>query len=209
MSKFLLLSSWFTLLLPCVQADGPRLSSWQRGQDPGLLGPKIELKSVDTSSWTVKGSKAAVQKAERVLGLAPGAHPVTAELIKLMDDDTPFLTQYLIEKPIWQVVVRELVLDLPSATPEERDPYVRTIDVLVRPQDGRVVRIRSRWPAEEPPMPREPGAYSATCQIYGSGFTVYQGFRRVTLALPSSRLWTRSTRAASKYSWPSRSRRDT
>ena len=176
MTEFPYLSFSLSVLLACGQPGNLRMMSWQEGQDPGLLGPKIEVKSVKTSSWAVKDSKGAVERAERVLGIARGAYPATAELITLLDDDTPYLVQYLLEKPIWQVVLRDWTLTLASAQPETRDPYVRVFDVLVRPEDGRVLKIRSRWPKEEPPLPPEPGAVSATCQIYGSGFVVYHGF---------------------------------
>ncbi len=172
-----ILSLWATstFIVACAQIGSPPLPAW-RQEDPGMLGPKIDLKSVDTSNWVVRDSAAAVAKAKGVLGIARSAYPATAELISLLDDDTPFLSQFLLEKPIWQVVIRDWRLELASAQPEARDPYIRTWDVLVTPADGRVVKVRSRWPDEEPPIPPEPRADSATCQIYASGYTVYHGF---------------------------------
>lgn len=159
-----------------VMLDEQVLASWQPEGASGLFGPKIELKSMNTSNWTVKHGNSAVAKAERILGIKPGLYPATAQLIAVLDDDTPFLTQFLLERAMWQIVIRDWTLTLPSGSSESRDPYVRTFDVLVRPEDGRVLKVKSRWPKEEPSMPPEPRADSATCQIYASNYTVYHDF---------------------------------
>lgn len=175
MRKILYVWSALAFVVPCAQAGGPR--AWQERVEAGVLGPKIELKSVDTSNWALKDARAAVEKAERVLGVPRGTHQATAELIKLEDDNTPFLTMKLLFKPLWHVVVHDWRLDSPSAPTEAREnSYTRTFDVLVRPEDGRVLKIRSRWPKGEPMMVPEHGASSATCQIYGGGYTVYHDF---------------------------------
>ena len=72
--------------------------------------------------------------------------------------------------------MRNLTLRLPSAPRGFRDRFVRTLDVFIDPTDGRVFRVRSRWPPKESPIAPEPSAEFATTQLKSSGLEVYHGF---------------------------------
>lgn len=165
---------FFILFLVSVGQSDP-IHSWRPDPKSGLLGPKVESASLNTSAWTVKEAAFAVERAEQVIGASWDEPNTVAELITLIDDDTPFLTQLLIERPMWQVTMSNSRPQLSSA-PESTAGPARTWDVLVRPDDGVVIRARSRWPEGVKPMPPEPRAASATCQIYGSGYDVYHAF---------------------------------
>jgi len=184
MSEILCVWSSFALLMCCGQDYGPK--AWQKRVEAGVLGERIDAQSVDKSNWTVSDARAAVEKAERVLGVPRGTCRGTAELVKLIDDNTPFLVTKLDRKTFWQVTVHDWKLDSLSAPPSEREnSRTRTFDVLVRPEDGRVVKVRSRWPEAEPMMAPEFGDTDGTCHTFGSGRAIYHDFPktdpRVTL----------------------------
>jgi len=184
MNGILCLWSSIALLVCCGQEYGPK--AWQKRVEAGVLGERIDAQSVDKSNWTVSDARAAVEKAERVLGVPPDTCRGTAELVKLIDDNTPFLVTKLDRKTFWQVTVHDWKLDSLSAPPSEREnSRTRTFDVLVRPEDGRVVKVRSRWPEAEPMMAPEFGARDGTCHTFGSGRAIYHDFPktdpRVTL----------------------------
>jgi len=175
MNGILCVWSSIALLMCCGQEYGPK--AWQKRVEAGVLGERIDARSVDKSNWTVSDARAAVEKAERVLGVPRGTRGVTSELIKVKDDNTPFLASKLEHKTLWQVVVYDWKLDSPSAPPAEREnSRTRTFDVLVRPEDGRVVKVRSRWPQGETMMAPEPSGVEKTCVLYGSGHTTYHDF---------------------------------
>jgi hypothetical protein len=144
---------------------------------PVVIGRRVEPDSVDRSSWKLKDAKAAIEKTMPVLGMPSATGPsATAELLVLEEDDTPYLSKKLLGKPLWHVVLPDRKLELPSSPENYHDRYSRTFDVLLNPIDGRVIKLKSRWPEGVPQIDPEPDGASATEQLARSGNEVYHGF---------------------------------
>ena len=160
-----------------VPRSGLQATSMAQESPPVVVGRRVEPDSVDRSNWKVKDAKGAIEKTMPVLGFTSAHGPsATAELIVLEQDDTPYLSKQLIGKPLWHIVVPDRKLELPSTPENYEDPYLRTFDVLINPIDGRVIKLKSRWPEGVPQIAPEPDAASATEQLRRSGKEVYHGF---------------------------------
>jgi hypothetical protein len=172
-----ILSVCFAVTVVAASDQEYGMRAWQRRMEAGVLGERIDPQSVDKSDWANKDAQAAISTAQRVLGVPADSCKATAELVKVDFDNTPFLVSKLERKTFWQVTVYDWKLDSPSAPTREREnSRTRTFDVLVRPEDGRVVKVRSRWPEGEPMMAPEFGAGDATCHTFGGGWTIYHDF---------------------------------
>ncbi len=144
---------------------------------PVVVGRRVDPDSVDRSNWRLKSAKDAIEKTKLVLGMASAVGcSAIAEILVLEEDDTPYLSKKLIGKPHWHVVLPDRKLELPSSPENYRDPYSRTFEVLLNPIDGRVIKLKSRWPDGVPQIDPEPDAASATEQLRGAGNEVYHGF---------------------------------
>lgn len=133
---------------------------------------EISLEAVNPAqraSWAVPQHEAALDRARKIVGLGDGK-PFQAQpnLVKLSDDNTPFLKERLINRPIWNVVVSDWSVELKS-DPAARDRYQRTLDVYIDPEDGKVLKILSRWPDGAPPMRPMPDAEEAEFKFRGTG----------------------------------------
>ncbi len=71
-------------------------------------------------------------------------------------------------------------MELPSG---RESSIAYTFDILVDPVDGKVLKIRSRWPEGIPPMAPEPSAGAAEDRMTGCGLTRYHGFPQEDPAL--------------------------
>lgn len=120
---------------------------------------------------------AAVARARSVVGI-PSRIEVDgrAELIILESDDTPFLSANLLGRQIWHVVLRDVRIELASTPEDVVDPHRRVFDIYLDPDNGRLLKMASRWPEGVPPLPVTWTAESATERIMASGREVWHGF---------------------------------
>ena len=131
----------------------------------------------DRSTWVVPDEEQAVARAQTILGVpAGGGLRADADTVLLAEDNTPFLSGELIGRPVWHVVISGWKLKLKSARPEAEDSFGRTFDVFLRAEDGRFLKIVSRWPEGVPPVPPEPGPASYTDQMRRAGNEKYYAF---------------------------------
>ncbi len=88
----------------------------------------------------------AVDRAIKILG-APRelASTAEAELVILETDNTPFLHEQVVGRPLWEIVIPKWKLKFKSAKGVE-DAFERTFDVLLDPENGNILRVASRWP---------------------------------------------------------------
>lgn len=135
--------------------------------------PRME----DRSGWAIDDSEQAMARTLEIVGLADWRDlPVTAELVTLEHDNTPFLSDQIIWRPIWHVVIGDWKLPLDSAPPQMEDSYPRTFDMYIDPRNGQLLKIISRWPEGVPAIPPEPGADAFTERMVRSGNQIYHGF---------------------------------
>lgn len=144
------------------------------GPEP-VIGPAV--RGEDPSEWAVREKDQAIAKTREILGLSGREDiPADAEIVLLAEDNTPFLSGQVIGRPVWHVVISDWKLQLKSAPPEVKDSYARTFDIFLGAEDGRLLKIVSRWPEGVPPIPPEPGPASYTDQMRRSGDEKYHGF---------------------------------
>jgi hypothetical protein len=97
-------------------------------------------------------------------------------LIDVNDDNTPFLqSQINGKKGVWRVEINNVRLKLKSAVPSFKDKYVRRFEVLIDPNTGHLLRIRSTFDGNDPNMLPMPSAAIAEKQIRNND-EVYHGF---------------------------------
>ena len=124
----------------------------------------------------VRTARKAVDRAIKLLG-APRelASTAEAELVILETDDTPFLHEQVVGRPIWEIVIPKWKLKLKSAKGVE-DAFERTFDVLLDPENGNVLRVASRWPQGVAGEPPDLPAQSAEDQMWGTSKEKYDSF---------------------------------
>jgi hypothetical protein len=99
------------------------------------------------------------------------------ERVDVNDDNTPFLhSQINRKRNIWRVRIKNVRLKLKSAIPWLKDRYVRNFEVLVDPNTGHLLRIRSKFDGHDPNMLPEPPAEVAEEEMRNSGNEIYHGF---------------------------------
>jgi hypothetical protein len=129
------------------------------------------------ADWSIHREDLAVVAALRILGIPENrATACSAELITVAEDNTPFLSDQIVGRTIWKVVVESGRLQLESALPGFEDAFERVFDVLVDPENGIILKIVSRWPDGIPEIAPEPPSWSAEEQMRRSGLEVYHGF---------------------------------
>ena len=133
---------------------------------------------VETGSGSrVDNGEEAIRRVIEVVGVpAHLAQRASAELVTLTDDNTPFLSEQIVGRPLWQVVINNWKVELPSAASGFEDSFDRTFDVLVDAANGQILKIASRWPEGVPEISPEPPAWSAEDQMQRTGFEKYHGF---------------------------------
>jgi hypothetical protein len=135
------------------------------------------LKSAERAQWKLRESSDATQEVRDILGVGTTADvELDAEVVILEDTNTPYLKSQVVGRPLWKATLRGWKLQLPSAPQSTKDRYNRVFEVWVDPVDGRLVRVKSRWPEGEPPMAPEPSAEIAVAQMLGAGGETYHGF---------------------------------
>ncbi len=131
----------------------------------------------DSAKWNIKDQRAAIGQARRILDL-PGnpSLPARAEVITVIQDNTPYLSEQVVSRPIWHVIIEKCRIVLPSEVNPVEDSYERTFDVLIDPRNGALLRISSRLPDGATPLPREASATVATEQLMNRGSERYHSF---------------------------------
>ena len=159
----------FLVLLPSALLYAQRVHD-----DTGQSGAK---EAAETAHWTLKDRTHSIERACTVVGV-PASHMDTLDsvLVILKDDETPYLNARLIGRPLWHVVIPNWRIALKSSGPAGRDRHTRTFDIHLDPVDGRVLKIKSRWPAGAVPVLTDLDALSAAQQMGRSGNEVYHGF---------------------------------
>lgn len=133
--------------------------------------------SPDRSSWALQRADQLPERASKLLGIERAAIlESNASLVTLAEDNTPYLNSRLVGKPLWHVEVRNLALDLPSSPAGHKDPYVRTFDMFLDPEEGKMLKIKSRWPQGAAPSAPEPSAAFAAMQMLSGDREKYHGF---------------------------------
>lgn len=131
----------------------------------------------DRAAWALRTPERAISAFREISGLSDAARPkMTSKLVTLSDDDTPFLHDQIVGRPIWQLVIVDWKLELKSAAADAEDACARTFDIFLDPRDGRLLKILSRWPKGVPPIAPQPPADSAEVQMNSAGLEKYHGF---------------------------------
>ena len=137
--------------------------------------PSAETES--HSDWIVHNQAQAVAQVFETLGAPEHLRSeTTAKLVTLAEDNTPFLSEQIVGRQVWHVIIRKWKLRLDSAMPGFEDSYERTFDVLLDPEDGNILKIVSRWPEGIAEIAPEPSASSAELQMRGAGLEKYHSF---------------------------------
>ena len=158
----------FTVLALIVSVAVTRESSQRMSQDSEDTDLKGRL------AWRLGNARQAIDRGIEYFGSSGAV--ISAKLITLTEDDTPFLSQETIGRPLWKVTAENVRIELPSADPAFADLYERTFDIFLDAQSGKLVKIASRWPEGVPLMEGEPPVRIAEEQMRRSGREEYLGF---------------------------------
>lgn len=135
-------------------------------------GEELRLETIDPAeraTWALPRPEDALDLARKIVGFTEtAAFSAESRLVKLSDDNTPFLKKEFIGRPIWDVVLTDWSVALKS-DPDARDRYRRTLDVYLDPANGKTLKVVSRWPEGAPPMRPMPGAEEAEAKFRGKG----------------------------------------
>lgn len=149
----------------------------QEVQQPNAAGDIERLRSTPRSQWALQREEQVFPEARKHLGISETADlRPSPGLETLADENTPFLKDEMINRPIWYVVLPDWELHLKSAELGAKDAYTRTFDVFIDPVNGRMLKIISRWPDGVPPIAPMPGAAFAERSTQRSGEQKYLGF---------------------------------
>lgn len=168
---------WFVLIASLLTglAIGAAIRAGLNENGSTQRGKRADIRS--RSDWRVQNQEQAIRRVIEVVGVpAHLARRASAELVTLTDDHTPFLSERIVGRPLWQVVINNWKVELPSAASGFEDSFDRTFDVLVDAANGQILKIASRWPEGVPEISPEPPAWSAQEQMQRSGFEKYHGF---------------------------------
>ena len=144
----------------------------------------VALEAFETAHWTLKDRTRSIERACTVVGV-PASHmdSLDSVLVILNDDQTPYLNARLIGRPLWHVVIPNWRIALKSTGAAGRDQHTRTFDIHLDPVDGRVLKIKSRWPTGAVPVLTDLDALSAAQQMRRSGNEIYHGFPTESLKI--------------------------
>lgn len=146
-------------------------------ESPDDAWRKIEPAQQDRSQWKVVGAAEARLSSLRTFGAEThDPEESAAQLVSLVQDRTPYLATLLLTTPLWHSQINDIKLKLPSSPTGFEDSRQRTFDLFLDPNRGQLVKVRSRWPDGQPPMPEELDADQAADQMYRSGREKYHGF---------------------------------
>jgi len=150
------------ILLICLLAGLTSRLANPSAQERTSDAPKTEDGKVEkVAAWKLKRADDAKECALRSLGLKAGT-AASAELVTVESDDTPFLADKLNGREMWLVTVPDWSIELRSAPneAEAKDRYRRTVDILLDPETGHVVKVKTRWPESVPKRGVEPDSKS-------------------------------------------------
>ncbi len=129
------------------------------------------------SSPKLQDRENAITVARGILGgQKAGRQPVDAELTVLGKDDTPFLSDQIVGRPLWKVTVPDWSPKLQSSPPGAGEPVGRTLDILLDPIDGKLLGIETRSAENDPRSFRSFNAEEEERDLLGSGDQRYHGF---------------------------------
>ncbi len=79
---------------------------------------------------------------------------LSAKLVTVSDDNTPFLSDQINGKLLWLVTAAGFELTLYSSKGAEvkREKYVTDLEILIDPVSAKLLKVSSRWPSDEPPI---------------------------------------------------------
>lgn len=127
------------------------------------------------ANWSVRYEEHVLARVAEISGLPQDVvQKSVVRLVTVEEDNTPFLSERIIGRRLWQVTTPKWRLRLPSAAPKDDDQYERTFVVLVDPVDGSLLKIASLWPKDVPGEPPEVPVRSAEAQMRNA--ERYHGF---------------------------------
>ena len=144
-----------------------------------LLVPSV-LFGQDSLINSISTSDGAVARAMLYTGfdkqkvLAKSVLSVTTTLTVIEDDFTPFLSDSIIGKSVWKVVVEGVKLDFPSLRGLTQQP-TRTFEILIDSATGRCFGAYSYFDGHDPDMAPEPPSDTATTMLRGTT-EIWHGF---------------------------------
>ncbi|MHC4416825.1 MAG: dockerin type I domain-containing protein [Planctomycetota bacterium] len=123
----------------------------------------------------IRTAREAIDQALGLLG-APAElrAQAVAALVKIEQDNTPFLSDRIAGQELWRVTLRNW-RPLGSAPGDGEGSFASTFDVLLDPGTADLLTIKSRWPAGVPQIAPEPPARSAEAQMRRAGRERYHG----------------------------------
>lgn len=113
------------------------------------------------------GEAEAVAAAKRLTRLDTLTDKVSAALLVVAEDRTPFLWRQFVGRRAWRVEFEDVSLRLASAVPGFADPYRRKFSVLIDADAGRLLNVSSRFEGEAPDVRPPPPGEAAEAQLRG------------------------------------------
>ena len=136
--------------------------------------------TIDRSTWRLKLGSEAKVRACGLMGLTVDAESrMSASLVRLTEDNTPFLSDALVGRDLWHIYLRDWSFRLKSVQEGFEDPRKTTADVYLDPISGRLLKLTTHWPEGERKMPSEVSAEVGAEQMRDSGRKCYHGFPAV------------------------------
>jgi len=127
-------------------------------------------------------SEEAARRAGEALGLGETDRATAQVRLEVLDSEViPFLGKDLADKQTWVVKYPNIHLKVGDAGRE--NPYIHRLTVVMAPEAGQILSIRSEWPAGEPlmapfrPLPNTKGK----CFRAPKGMSDYQSTRQATV----------------------------
>ena len=126
---------------------------------------KNQSQEVKVDTCKIRQPAQAKDRARRLVGLKADVE-ASAELVTIEGDETPFLADKIKGRKLWMVTVPDWSVELKSA-PDEKDLYRRTLDAVLDPTTGQILKVKTRWPENvpEPEDTIEPDAKTAESHI--------------------------------------------
>jgi len=152
-----------------------------RTSDEGLsarLGTRtVALAEANRTNWRIRDAETALREGVRSLGLADaGARFHSVELVVVENYETPVLESRPGDAPIWHVTIGGWSIPRLETSPvTTKDPFSRTVEMVMDPETSGLLRIRTRWPDGAPRIAPEPGGECVRMQIEES-LEIYHRF---------------------------------
>ena len=158
-------------VLVSVVGLGPATGCRPRPESAGGRGSVTPVQA----DWSVRNEEQVLARVAELSGLPQDlVQESVVKLVTVEEDNTPFLSEQIIGRSLWQVTTPKWKLQLPSAAPKYEDRYERTFVILVDPVNGSILKIASLWPQHVPGEPSEVPVRSAEAQMRNA--ERYHGF---------------------------------